>query len=53
MVSGLTVNDTECFRRQIEFDKAKKDGSLGKLMQRPECDDEGYFKPLKCIPGEM
>lgn len=48
-----TVDDTECFIQQIAFDAAKRNGETGKLMQRPECDDEGFFKPLKCIPGEM
>jgi len=47
------VDDTECFKQQIAFDAAKKNGTIGKLMQRPMCDDEGFFKPLKCIPDEM
>lgn len=49
----LTVDDTECFKQQIAFDIAKENGTVGKLEQRPVCDDEGFFKPLKCIPGEM
>lgn len=50
---NLTVDDTECFKQQIAFDIAKQNGTIGKLMQRPACDGEGFFKPLKCIPDEM
>lgn len=45
--------DTECFKQQIVFDAAKQNGTTGKLMQRPICDGEGFFKPLQCIPDEM
>lgn len=48
-----TVDDTECFKQQIAFDIAEQSGNIGKLMQRPVCDDEGFFKPLQCIPDEM
>ena len=47
------VDDTVCFRKQIEFDKSKEDGTLGHLMQRPSCDGDGFFSPIICIPGEM
>ncbi|KAG4067565.1 hypothetical protein HA402_005337 [Bradysia odoriphaga] len=47
------MDDTECFKQQIEFDTAKNNGTIGKWMQRPMCDDEGFFKPVKCIPDEI
>lgn len=47
------VQDTECTKEQLSYDTAKNDGTLGQFMHRPECDEDGFFKSVKCIPGQM
>lgn len=40
-------------REQIAFDDAVEKGTIGKFMQRPECDENGNYRGHKCIPGGM
>lgn len=47
------VSDTECTKEQLAYNKAKTDGTLGQFMFRPECDEDGFYKSVKCIPGQM
>lgn len=49
----LSDVDTECTREQLRYDKAKDDGTLGQFMHRPECDEDGFYKAVKCLPGQM
>lgn len=49
----FTVINTQCRKEQDDYDKMKKNGTLGQFMLRPECDVDGLFKATKCIPGQM
>lgn len=47
------MSHTECFKEQLAFDelKAKDNGTytiIGSLMQRPICDADGNYGPIKC-----
>lgn len=44
--------NTECFQKQIEFDEKRNNGEIGHLMQRPSCDMDGNYVPVRCIPGQ-
>lgn len=45
-------DSSECFKAQKTFDEKRQDGTIGHLMQRPECNADGYFEPVVCIPGQ-
>lgn len=47
------MNDTECFKELIEYEANETTGELGSLMEKPSCDGDGYFSPIKCISGSM
>lgn len=52
-VPFMSVVDTACMLEQIAYDTAVKNGTIGELMQRPECDENGNYRGPKCIPGGM
>lgn len=49
----LLLDPTDCIKAQLKYDERKKDGTLGHLELRPQCDKYGFFSPVMCIPGEM
>lgn len=52
-IEKKTVDDTKCTQEQIEYDKAIANGSIGRFMQRAECDENGDYLNIKCIPGQL
>lgn len=40
-------------REQIAYDVAIENGTIGKFMQRPECDENGNYRGHKCIPDGL
>lgn len=49
----LLLDPTPCIQKQLDYDERKKEGKLGHLELRPQCDKYGFFSPVMCIPGEM
>lgn len=47
------VYESKCYAEQIAYDESERLGKLGKLMERPSCDDNGNYNSVKCIPGKM
>ncbi|GAB0093350.1 Thyroglobulin type-1 domain-containing protein [Sergentomyia squamirostris] len=47
------MTDTACLIERTAYDTGRLDGSLGHLMQRASCDDDGGYSPIKCIPGQI
>lgn len=45
--------ESECYAKQVIYDLAVTEGTVGKLMQRPACDGDGNFEPIQCVPGQM
>jgi hypothetical protein len=41
-----------CHRAQKKFDDEMLKGKIGNFQRRPECDDDGFFKPTICIDGQ-
>lgn len=46
------MTNTLCFQDQAKFDEDRENGVIGHLMQRPSCDMDGDYFPVKCIPGQ-
>lgn len=47
------MTDTTCHKAQIKFDVDRNNGLMGHLMQRPSCNGDGDFNPIKCVPGQL
>ncbi|XP_069686026.1 uncharacterized protein [Periplaneta americana] len=45
--------DSECTKKQDEYDQKYEDGNLGFTQLRPQCDAKGEFKPAHCIAGSI
>ncbi|XP_068893390.1 thyroglobulin-like [Tenebrio molitor] len=48
----IPMTNTKCTRARAEYDNRKVDGTLGTMQVRPNCDDDGFYKPYKCLPGQ-
>ena len=46
------LESSKCYTAQKQFDDQRQAGLIGHLMQRPECDGDGNFQPVRCIPGQ-
>uniref|UniRef100_A0A182JX45 Thyroglobulin type-1 domain-containing protein n=1 Tax=Anopheles christyi TaxID=43041 RepID=A0A182JX45_9DIPT len=46
------LESSKCYTAQKQFDDQRQAGLIGHLMQRPECDGDGSFLSVKCIPGQ-
>uniref|UniRef100_A0A182QB15 Thyroglobulin type-1 domain-containing protein n=1 Tax=Anopheles farauti TaxID=69004 RepID=A0A182QB15_9DIPT len=46
------LESSKCFTAQKAYDEQRQQGLIGHLMQRPDCDGDGNFQPLRCIPGQ-
>ncbi|CAH0551995.1 unnamed protein product [Brassicogethes aeneus] len=43
---------TSCYEKQANFDARKKEGTIGTLEVRPNCDGQGFYETYQCIPGQ-
>lgn len=46
------VVETQCYKNQDKYDDDRENGDLGFLVQRPICDNDGFYGPVVCIPGQ-
>lgn len=44
--------ELKCVCMQYNYDIDRENGNLGFLEQRAICDDDGFFGPVVCIPGQ-
>lgn len=43
------LDPTPCIKELQNFNQRKKEGKIGHLESRPQCDKRGDYLPLKCI----
>ncbi|KAG5899875.1 hypothetical protein JTB14_012338 [Gonioctena quinquepunctata] len=43
---------TTCTKKQMSFDERRAKGTLGRMEVRQSCDNDGFFVPYNCIPGQ-
>lgn len=47
------VDNTKCMQDRNAFDKRMREQNVGHLMERPSCNADGLYNPIKCIPGQL
>lgn len=53
MSEAEVKDDTpECAKALADYEKRKAEGNIGTMEERPNCDDDGFYKSYKCNRGQ-
>ncbi|XP_043287786.1 uncharacterized protein [Venturia canescens] len=47
------IDSTSCAKCQTKWETLRVEGKLGMTVVKPQCDEDGQFTPVHCIPGSL